>query len=60
MTLYHGTNADIDTIDLNKGLQHKDFGKGFCRQQKCYKISILTSNTSLEPNVLCSISKNPM
>ena len=29
MTLYHGTNADIDTIDLNKGLQHKDFGKGF-------------------------------
>jgi hypothetical protein len=29
MTLYHGTNADIDTIDLNRGLRHKDFGKGF-------------------------------
>ena len=29
MTLYHGTNADIDAIDLNRGLRHKDFGKGF-------------------------------
>ena len=29
MTLYHGTNADIDAIDLNQGLRHKDFGKGF-------------------------------
>ena len=29
MILYHGTNADIDAIDLNRGLRHKDFGKGF-------------------------------
>ena len=29
MTLYHGTNADIETIDLTRGLRHKDFGKGF-------------------------------
>lgn len=29
MTLYHGTNADINHIDLTKGLQYKDFGKGF-------------------------------
>jgi len=29
MTLYHGTNADIDCIDLTKGLRYKDFGKGF-------------------------------
>jgi hypothetical protein len=29
MTLYHGTNEDIETIDLNRGLRHKDFGKGF-------------------------------
>lgn len=29
MTLYHGTNADIGLIDLTKGMQHKDFGKGF-------------------------------
>ncbi len=29
MTLYHGTNEDIKTIDLNRGLRHKDFGKGF-------------------------------
>ena len=29
MKLYHGTNADIKTIDLSKGLAHKDIGKGF-------------------------------
>ena len=29
MTLYHGANADIGAIDLNRGLRHKDFGKGF-------------------------------
>lgn len=29
MILYHGTNTDIDTVDLDKGLQNKDFGKGF-------------------------------
>jgi hypothetical protein len=29
MILYHGTNADIEAIDLTKGLRYKDFGKGF-------------------------------
>ncbi len=29
MMLYHGTNADIESIDLTKGLRYKDFGKGF-------------------------------
>ena len=29
MTLYHGTNGDIRHIDLTRGLQHKEFGKGF-------------------------------
>lgn len=29
MILYHGTNEDIESIDLTKGLRHKDFGKGF-------------------------------
>ncbi len=29
MILYHGTNADIEPIDLTKGLRYKDFGKGF-------------------------------
>lgn len=29
MILYHGTNADIEEIDLTRGLRHKDFGKGF-------------------------------
>lgn len=29
MILYHGTNVDIENIDLSKGLRFKDFGKGF-------------------------------
>ena len=29
MILYHGTNEDIKAVDLNRGLRHKDFGKGF-------------------------------
>ena len=29
MILYHGTNADINSIDLSVGLKYKDFGKGF-------------------------------
>lgn len=29
MILYHGSNEDIETIDLEKGLRYKDFGKGF-------------------------------
>lgn len=29
MTLYHGTNEDIVSIDLTKGLRFKDFGKAF-------------------------------
>ena len=29
MILYHGTNTDIDCIDLSRSLKHKDFGQGF-------------------------------
>ena len=29
MKLYHGSNMDIETIDLSQGLRYKDFGKGF-------------------------------
>ena len=29
MILYHGTNLDIDKIDLEKCAPYKDFGKGF-------------------------------
>ena len=29
MILYHGSNADIEKIDITRGLRHKDFGKGF-------------------------------
>ena len=29
MILYHGTNEDIESIDLTRGMRNKDFGKGF-------------------------------
>jgi len=29
MILYHGTNTDIDNINLTIGQKHKDFGQGF-------------------------------
>lgn len=29
ITLYHGSNVPIEQIDLTKGMQDKDFGKGF-------------------------------
>ena len=29
MILYHGTNVDFESIDLNIGNSFKDFGKGF-------------------------------
>ena len=29
MTLYHGSNVEIDVIDLSKSRPGKDFGKGF-------------------------------
>ena len=29
MILYHGSNQDVEAIDLTKGLRYKDFGMGF-------------------------------
>ncbi|MCL2600950.1 MAG: DUF3990 domain-containing protein [Treponema sp.] len=29
MTLYHGSNVEIDAIELGKCMPHKDFGRGF-------------------------------
>ena len=29
ITLYHGSNMEIDTIDLNRCRPNKDFGQGF-------------------------------
>lgn len=29
MTLYHGTNAEFDKVDLLKSKPNKDFGQGF-------------------------------
>ena len=36
MTLYHGTNTDIEKIDLQIGSQYKDFGRGFYLDQQYY------------------------
>ena len=35
MILFHGTNTDIETIDLSRSLNHKDFGKGFYLTDSC-------------------------
>ena len=29
MKLYHGSNVEIDVIDLGRGRRGKDFGQGF-------------------------------
>ncbi|MCC8131387.1 MAG: DUF3990 domain-containing protein [Ruminococcus sp.] len=29
MRLYHGSNVEIDTVDLSKCMPYKDFGRGF-------------------------------
>ena len=29
MILYHGSNQDIEEVDLSKGMRYKDFGRGF-------------------------------
>lgn len=29
MILYHGSNQDIEDVDLSKGMRYKDFGRGF-------------------------------
>ena len=29
MILYHGSNTDIEQIDLKAGIPYKDFGQGF-------------------------------
>lgn len=29
MTLYHGSNQDIEKVDISRGMRHKDFGQGF-------------------------------
>ena len=29
MRLYHGSNVEIEVIDLNRGRRGKDFGRGF-------------------------------
>ena len=35
MILYHGSNVDIETIDLSKSKPYKDFGRdSICQQTK--------------------------
>ena len=44
-TIYHGTIADIDNIDLTAGRGYKDFGKGFyLAYDKAQSIGIINKN----------------
>lgn len=37
MKLYHGSNAEINAIDLSRGRQGNDFGKGFYTNPDSWK-----------------------
>lgn len=44
-TIYHGTIANIDNIDLTIGRGYKDFGKGFyLAYNKAQSIGIINKN----------------
>lgn len=48
MKLYHGSNEDIEAIDLERGLKYKDFGKGFyLTPDKTTAIRMATKKTRL-------------
>ncbi len=47
MILYHGTNMDIEYIDLSKCAPHKDFGKGFYTTTKYDQAKAMAVRKSL-------------
>ena len=57
MILFHGTNQDIDSIDLTVGSQFKDFGQGFyLTPEKETAERMARKKASLfggEPTVIC-------
>ena len=53
MILYHGSNAEIDTIILEKCMPFKDFGKGFYTsplQEQAYRMAKRTVKIRKEGN----------
>jgi hypothetical protein len=48
-TLYHGSIADFDAIDLKQGRPYKDFGRGFyCTETRSHAVGIATRNFYIE------------
>jgi hypothetical protein len=49
ITLYHGTIADFDAIDLKQGRAYKDFGQGFyCSETRSQAAGIAVRNYNIE------------
>jgi hypothetical protein len=49
ITLYHGSIADFDEIDVSQGKPYKDFGQGFyCSETKSQAVGIATRNYGIE------------
>ena len=62
MILYHGTNLDIDRIDLEKCAPYKDFGKGFYTTTifEQAKAMAFAKVVSLEEIRVLSLMRRPM
>ena len=55
--LYHGSNIEIDIIDLSKSKIGKDFGKGFYLYpnfDQAYKMAVRAKNINKEGSVIVS------
>lgn len=57
IVLYHGSNVDIDKIDLSKSKKGKDFGKGFYLNpnfDQAYKMAVRAKNIYKEGSEIVS------
>lgn len=55
MKLYHGSDIDIDIIDLQKSKKGKDFGQGFyltSDQKQAYDIAVLRSLATMSVPII--------
>jgi hypothetical protein len=49
ITLYHGSTANFDAIDIKQGRPYKDFGQGFyCSETRSQAIGIAVRNYNIE------------
>ena len=54
MILYHGSNVEIDRIDLTKSRPNKDFGKGFYLSADCQQATRMAQfKTKIEGGTPC-------